>query len=103
MAEAEKPSQVKLVIGAITSSEGVLIKTKSLLKRKFGAIDFESPMIPFIHTDYYAAEMGESLRRQFLSFQQLIDPNQLPEIKLYTNRLESHFSSAKINLHERLI
>jgi hypothetical protein len=88
MTEARKPSPVKLFIGAIFSGEGVLIEAKERLKKKFGRMDFQSPVIPFNFTEYYEKEMGTDLKRQFFSFEKLIKPQQLPEIKLYTNRLE---------------
>ena len=95
MAEAIKPSPVKLVIGAITSSEGILIEAKVRLEKKFGPLDFQSPLMPFNYTEYYEREMGPNLLRQFLSFQRLISPRQLPAIKLYTNRLERRLSRAR--------
>lgn len=93
MAEAKRPSPVKLIIGVISSSEGVLIKAKQRLKKKFGPLDFESPLMPFDCTKYYEQEMGPNLLRQFLSFQRLIQPEKLAEIKLYTNRLERALTS----------
>lgn len=92
MAEAIKPSPVKLIIGAIFASEGILIKARQRLERKFGPVDFQSPAIPFDFTDYYRQEMGPNLTRRFFSFQRLIRPEELAGIKLYTNRLEKQFS-----------
>ena len=92
MAEAQKPSPVKLLIGAITSGEGILIKAKVRLAKKFGPLDFQSPIMPFNWTKYYEKEMGPNLRRQFFSFQRLISPDELAKIKLYTNRLERRLS-----------
>ncbi|UCB56761.1 MAG: DUF4416 family protein [Candidatus Omnitrophota bacterium] len=92
MAEAIKPSPVKLIIGAIFASEGILIKARQRLERKFGPVDFQSPAIPFDFTDYYRQEMGPNLTRRFFSFQRLIKPDELAAIKLYTNRLEAQFS-----------
>ena len=103
MAEAQKPSSVKLLIGAITSCEGILIKAKVRLTKKYGPLDFQSPSISFNWTKYYEKGMGPNLHRQFFSFQRLINPDELAKIKLYTNRLEKslsscQFSSRTINL-----
>lgn len=95
MAEAKRPSPVKLIIGVIFPSEGVLIKAKQRLKKKFGPLDFESPIMPFDCSKYYEKEMGSNLLRQFLSFQRLISPQELTAIKLYTNRLEKRLSRQK--------
>ncbi len=95
MAEAQKPSPVKLLIGAITSCEGILIKAKVRLAKKYGPLDFQSPIIPFIWTKYYEKGMGPDLHKQFFSFQRLINPDELAKIKLYTNRLERSLSSCQ--------
>ena len=39
----------------------------------------------FTETDYYAATMGAGLKKQFLAFEQLIDPGALAAIKRQTN------------------
>ena len=95
MAKSRRPLRVKLVLGAIFASEGILIKAKAGLKEKFGPLDFKSPIMSFDYTKYYEQEMGPKLLRQFFSFQRLIDPEQLAAIKLYTNRLEKELSRVK--------
>ncbi len=97
MAEAQTPSPVKLIIGAIACSEGILIKASLHLAKEFGPIDFRSPLMPFSYTKYYEKEMGPNLLRQFFSFQRLIDPRKLAKIKLYTNRLEKRLSRTQNN------
>lgn len=104
MAEANKPSPVKLVVGAIFASEGVLIKARQRLEKKFGPVDWQSQIMPFDCTQYYEKEMGPNLSRRFFSFTKLISLEQLAAIKLYTNQLEKRLSqektkpSRKINL-----
>ncbi len=95
MAEAKRASQVKLIIGAIFASEGILIAAKKRLEKKFGPVDFQSSSIFFNCTKYYEKAMGPALLRQFLSFQRLINPRQLSAIKLYTNRLEKGLARGK--------
>jgi hypothetical protein len=102
MAEISRPSPVKLVVGAIFASEGVLVKAKSRLKKRFGPIDFESRIVPFNYTDYYQKEMGRNLKRQFFSFQGLISPKELAQIKRYANRLEKNLSCSKGSLGRRI-
>lgn len=63
-----------------------------LLGERFSPVDSRSPQIPFTLTDYYREEMGEPLFRQFVSFRGLIAPEKLPEIKMFTNRLEKKLS-----------
>ena len=102
MAQAKDPSPVKLIIGAIFASEGILIKAKETLARKFGPVDFQSESVPFDCTSYYEKEMGPNLKRQFLSFKKLIRPERLAAIKLYTNGLERRLSrERRTTSHER--
>ncbi len=79
---------VKLIMGLLSSSERYFKEGIELLEERFGAIDLASDIIPFDYTTYYNREMGENIRRQFLSFDELIYPGRLVEIKVETNRME---------------
>ena len=57
-------------------------------KREFGPIDCESDMTPFNHTDYYNEEMGDSILRQYVSFEKLVCPGDLHPAKLRTIGIE---------------
>ncbi len=103
MAELNRPSPVKLLIGAIFASEGILIKARVMLERKFGPLDYRSPIMPFDYTGYYSREMGMQLKRQFFSFKKLINPQDLAAIKVYTNRLEKRFSRRQDNLARKMV
>jgi len=96
---AHKTPPVKLICGLIFKEEKILTRTKALLEKKFGALDFESRIIDFNYTNYYEKEFGKSLLRQFISFKKLIDPACLAKIKLFTNNLEKKISRS----HRRLI
>jgi hypothetical protein len=85
---------VKLFCGLIFSQAAIAEKTKTFLGEHFSAIDSQSALIPFALTDYYQLEMGAPLFRQFVSFAGLLTPEQLPEIKIFTNRLEEQFTRA---------
>ncbi len=87
---------VKLIIGFIFKDEAVLAKTEHLLERHFGEVDLRTKILPFYHTDYYKKEFGLDLRRQFISFKKLIPAEQLPKIKIITNKLEAKFSKNKL-------
>lgn len=63
-----------------------------MLQKKFGRIDYYSLILNFDYTGYYYKEMGRPLKRAFISFQELTGEDKLADIKLYTNRLEKHFS-----------
>ncbi len=87
--------KVKLIIGFIYKDEAFFIKAKEWSRKKFGKIDFESTGIDFNCTDHYEEEMGKQLKRKFISFSKLMPIQDLYRVKLYTNRLETKFSTAK--------
>lgn len=89
MGLVRKINRAKLIVGFIYSSEEALKKAQLKLKLKFGKIDFESQAMPFVHTDYYTKEIGDGLKKMFISFKTLIKPESLPKIKLFTNSIEN--------------
>lgn len=93
MGKIKKQPRVKLITGLIFSQQGILDKAQKDLIRHFGKIDFESNALAFTHTDYYKKEFGSSLYRKFLSFQKLIDPAKLAEIKILTNKIEEKYKN----------
>ena len=92
MVQIKKHPLVKLVVGCIFKKESALSRAELILKRRFGKIDFSSRILPFNHTVYYEKEFGIDLKRKFLSFQKLILPQQLPQIKIITNKIEARLS-----------
>ena len=95
MGAVRKAKQVNLVVGMISNDPNLLLKLEKTLEWRFGPIDFRTALLDFAYTDYYEPEMGSNLKRQFVSFRRLIDPQQLPDIKLYTNKVELQNSVAK--------
>jgi hypothetical protein len=89
MSVTHPPQKVKLVMGFIFSDEKELAATLETADQQYGPLDFFSERLPFDFTSYYEPEMGKSLWRRVASFQPLIDPEQLAEIKLWTNQLET--------------
>jgi len=58
------------------------------MSEKYGETDYISAVLPFEYTDYYTKESGNSLIRRFISFEKLVSPDTLPDIKLFTNSME---------------
>ncbi len=98
MGRTRKHQAVKLVIGFIFQDKSVLDKAKNVLKDRFGRIDFESRTLAFTHTNYYEAEFGKNLKRKFISFEKLIQPQNLPEIKINTYIIEEKLSKDGLRL-----
>jgi hypothetical protein len=41
--------------------------------------------------------MGEGLMRRLITFEDLLDPERLPEVKRYTDKLEAHYTNSEGN------
>ena len=82
---------VKLIVGIITAKPGLLAAVYQRLAERFGEIDFTSQLLPFDYTAYYEPEMGTALKRQFISFEALIAPDELATIKHLSNAIESEY------------
>ncbi len=89
MARIRAAQPVKLIVGLLGGDVDLLRRARQLLAHEYGTVDLESDFWPFEETDYYAAEMGPGLQRWFLSFERLVRPEALVEIKRRTNELES--------------
>lgn len=93
MAEPRLQMPVMLVVAAFSRHPEALAWAQQRLEPAFGPVATISPAFRFNQTDYYAATMGTGLCKQFLAFDQLIDPVELASIKLQTNRLEQELAS----------
>jgi hypothetical protein len=94
MGTARDPQPAKLIASLLTGDTSLLATVKARLSDTFGPIDFESELLPFDHTDYYAPEFGPELKRQIVTFEQLVAPGDLPAIKRRTNELEWSLAEA---------
>lgn len=92
MGEPTEPKPVKLFMGLLSSRPEILSSVEEDLRAEFGPTDLESELIPFDFTDYYRQEMGEGIKRKFISFEKLVDPGKIPDIKINTNETEEEFS-----------
>ncbi len=88
MGAIRPPRPVNLICGLISSDPDLMARAVKLLEQHQGPTDAVSELWPFDMTDYYTLEMGEGLQRQFVSFERLIDPAQLPSIKILANQFE---------------
>jgi len=103
MGKIKKHPPVKLIMGMIAADADLFSSVEALLSQKFGRVDFLSDVMPFDYTDYYIKEMGADLTRKFVSFEKLIQPQEIVEIKYATNELEKEFlhpdaSQRQVNL-----
>lgn len=92
MSKPQTAEPVKLIMSVFTADRCAMCDVLGSLIDAYGATDFISSPLPFNYTSYYAAEMGPSLLRRFASFDKLIRPESLPDIKNLTNQLEDRFT-----------
>ncbi len=101
MGEVKIPKLVKPFVAVLISQPSLLPRVYESLKEKLGDTDLSSRLIDFTFSDYYEPEMGQGLKRQFLGFRSLVAPDELPELKLFTNKLEKDFAEGdkrRVNL-----
>lgn len=82
---------MKLVCGILCAAQERAVQARQDLLEEFGPLDYCSDFMDFKFTDYYCKEMGSPLYRQFVSFERLVDPAKLAEIKVRTNALEERY------------
>lgn len=92
MSKPQPANSVKLLMSAIFTDGDLLKSVFEALTEHYGSIDFIGAQIPFHYTDYYTKEMGAPLARRFIFFTELIRPESLPDIKIFTNDVENSFS-----------
>jgi hypothetical protein len=101
MGTVGEPKHVKLFCGIISSNEEIKRKSFEKVEEKLGKIDLISDMIPFDFSKYYNPEMGDNLKRFWISFEKLVSAADLAEIKVFTNSVENSFAiddKRKINI-----
>lgn len=92
MGAIQLPGKVKLIIGLLAKDNATINKVTERLLSEFGEADFQSGLIDFTYTDYYAKEMGSPLIRKFISFKKLADLEEIFKVKIKTNSIEDGLS-----------
>lgn len=91
MGDARNPSPVLLLVAASSRNAEALAWGLERSKAAFGHAEV-SEAFDFTETNYYDAEMGVGLKKQFWVFSTPIDPGRLAAIKLATNAWEAEYS-----------
>jgi hypothetical protein len=88
-----KPEPIKLITAILFSDDKLLERGLSTLQESFdNHIDYKSKAIPFTHTEFYNQEMGDNLKRIIISFNKLVYPDQMVQLKNKTLTIEDSFS-----------
>ena len=91
MSHPHEPDHVKLISSLFSSEKEFINKIIKQLEDLCGPVDWISPELFFDRTKYYAREMGWPLHRRFISFEILVPPGKLVEVKLKTNAIEQQY------------
>ena len=89
MSSPRDAEDVKLISSLFSPHKELIVSVIAEMEQIFGPTDWISPELFFDRTKYYAKEMGWPLHRRFVSFERLIRPLGIVEIKLTTNRIEN--------------
>lgn len=92
MSIPQRPTRAKLITGFFLKEKRLSESLAKALSGRFGPVDMVSPWMRFDYTTYYEPEMGAPLFRRLLTFSDLIEQNDLAEIKQITNALELKYS-----------
>ena len=88
----KKHLPVKLIIGITYCLDFNIESVITKLEELQSPVDKRSKTYNFSNfTPYYAEEMGKNLSKCFVAFLDLINPDELPLIKVKTNALEEKF------------
>lgn len=91
MSSPREAEDVKLISSIFSPHKELIDRVIGELEQTVGLTDWISPDLFFDRTKYYAREMGWPLHRRFISFESLIRPRDIVEIKRTTNRIENGY------------
>lgn len=93
MAEIKPIQKAKLFIGILYKDKKIYNKVLKELTDKFGPLEDASLEYDFDQfTNYYEKEMGGKLLKKIIVFKNLINREDLADIKVYTNSIEEKYS-----------
>lgn len=94
MGQPSPHSPALLLLAAFSRHKATLDWARRRAVEAWGPIERESPRFEFVETQYYDATMGPGIKKVFFTFQRPLDPAELVEIKLETNRWEEQYAAA---------
>jgi hypothetical protein len=101
MGDIRDPSPVSLLIAATSRHEEALVWGLRQSEAEFGPAAAVSDAFDFTETNYYDAEMGVGLKKQFWVFANPVDPGRLAAIKRQTNYWETEYAGLKTHTEPR--
>ena len=93
MSKPSESDKVKLFSSLFSAEKDLINRVIDELAGLFGTPDVITPWLIFDRTRYYEKEMGWPLHRRFITFSELIAPEDLVDKKLNTNKIEEKYST----------
>lgn len=93
MGTPSPPERALLFVGTLYQDEQYLSMAKEKLIDFFGEMIMESPLLEWNYSHYYQDELGWPIKRTFLFFKNIMNPETLADMKLITNDIEHQLSS----------
>ena len=93
MSKPRESDKVKLISSLFSTEKDLINRVIDELIGLFGIPDVITPWLMFDRTRYYEKEMGWPLHRRFVTFNELISPEDLVDKKLKTNKIEEKYST----------
>ena len=84
---------VKPVCAVTFAPNTVLSEVIEKLEELLGPVEDRTEVFKFSFTGYYSNEMGQDLKKIFMSFKELVHPSRLAELKNASNVLEKTWQS----------
>lgn len=91
MGESKKHQPVLLTMTIFSRYLDAIGWAEQELSQRFGEIGLNSEVLQFEQTKYYEQQMGADLLLKLIAFKELVEPEVLPETKLWTNELEKRY------------
>lgn len=88
----KEPLPVKLFLAVMYTDDCIMKDALERCIKKFGNIDKKfGPLNVSDYTDYYDKEMGKGIKKSYMTFDTLINRDELVGIKTFTNKIEKSF------------
>ncbi|HZZ71765.1 MAG TPA: DUF4416 family protein [Pirellulales bacterium] len=93
MGEILSPAPVLLIAAAFSRHDAALAWGLHRAQQAWGPVALQSDRFEFTETDYYEPTMGPGIQKCFWAFERMIDPGDLPRLKLASNRCEAEYAA----------
>ena len=101
MGQILPPKPVLLLIAVSSRYQEAVEWAEQRAIGEFGPLHLKSAAFDFTETDYYRESMGSDLKKQFLTFADLVDPSELASIKCLTNYWEQEYAQLSSHPEQR--